>query len=466
MFDDALPIIRDALPEIGTLRRVTAEFTQYSSRYDRVRAGEPHINAFDPALCNAAILDMGCYPIHALISMFGEPAHVSAEAYHLESGFEAGGIALLRYDGFVCEAIWSKVCKQAAPTTFMGEDGSILLDDINHIRRIWLVRRSGETVELPYREKLPNNMMYELREFAGYIASGTQPEKRNRNSILTAAVIEEARRQTGTHENGCDLRAGESALRQESAARVALHESKPRAHRHAVGCPAGDLRSVCERQLSLRCHAGTGGIPRQHHGHLFPRERFLGPEGSIVIACNNAAVRRPCKIRRIRRRQINIRKARRTVCRVERMDTRESGKIGGKFRPGNECVGLPLARVRQRHPAIVQTGLHGSVAPMRLDLALVERLLPDGVGRQIDAVVLCRVINRRRLGRYAAPQQQVLHGDEFIALGHQIVDCGERAVHTGFVNIMDQNDRAVENAGLNIAADCLRVAVFPVLRVN
>lgn len=202
VFDDALPIIRDALPEIGTLRRVTAEFTQYSSRYDRVRAGEPHINAFDPALCNAAILDMGCYPIHALISLFGEPAHVSAEAYHLESGFEAGGIALLRYDGFVCEAIWSKVCKQAAPTTFMGEDGSILLDDINHIRRIWLVRRSGETVELPYREKLPNNMMYELREFAGYIASGTQPEKRNRDSILTAAVIEEARRQTGTTFDG------------------------------------------------------------------------------------------------------------------------------------------------------------------------------------------------------------------------------------------------------------------------
>ena len=198
VFDDALPIIRDALPEIGTLRRVTAEFTQYSSRYDRVRAGEPHINAFDPALCNAAILDMGCYPIHALISLFGEPAHVSAEAYHLESGFEAGGIALLRYDGFVCEAIWSKVCKQAAPTTFMGEDGSILLDDINHIRRIWLVRRNGEIVELPYREKLPNNMMYELREFAGYIASGTQPEKRNRDSVITASVIEQARRQTGT----------------------------------------------------------------------------------------------------------------------------------------------------------------------------------------------------------------------------------------------------------------------------
>ena len=198
VFDDALPVIQAALPEIGTLRRVTMEFTQYSSRYDRVRAGEPGINAFDPALCNAAILDMGCYPIHAIVSMFGAPSHVSAEAYHLPTGFEAGGIALLRYDGFVCEAIWSKVCRQAAPTTFMGEDGSILLDDINHIRRIWLVRRNGETVELPYEEKLPNNMMYELREFADCIASGTQPEKRNRDSVITASVIEQARGQTGT----------------------------------------------------------------------------------------------------------------------------------------------------------------------------------------------------------------------------------------------------------------------------
>lgn len=204
VFDDALPIIQAALPQIGTLRRVTAEFTQYSSRYDRVRAGEANINAFDPALCNAAILDMGCYPLHALVSMFGAPSHVSAEAYHLPSGFEAGGIALLRYEGFVCEAIWSKVCKQAAPTTFMGEDGSILLDDINHIRRIWLTRRSGETIELPYQEKLPNNMMYELREFAGYITSGTQPEKRNRDSLITASVLEQARRQTGTRFSGED----------------------------------------------------------------------------------------------------------------------------------------------------------------------------------------------------------------------------------------------------------------------
>ena len=83
------------------------------------------------------------------------------------------------------------------------------------------------------------------------------------------------------------------------------------------------------------------------------------------------------------------------------MDTRESGKIGGKFRPRNECVGLPLARVRQRHPAVVQAGLHGGVAPVHLDAALVKRLLADRIGGQIDPVVFCRIIDCRRLGRYA-----------------------------------------------------------------
>ena len=76
-----------------------------------------------------------------------------------------------------------------------------------------------------------------------------------------------------------------------------------------------------------------------------------------------------------------------------------------------KCVRLPFARVRQHHPAVVQTGLHGGVAPVRLDAALVKRLLADRIGGQIDPVVFCRIIDCRRLGRYRAPRQQVLHRD-------------------------------------------------------
>jgi len=198
VFDDALPVIRAALPRVGALRRVTFEFTQYSSRYDRIRAGETGINAFDPALSNAAIMDMGCYCVHAIVTLFGKPDTVSAHAVRLPGGFEASGIVLMGYPTFTAEAVYSKIARQIAPTTLLGEDGAILLDDINHIRRIWFQPRLGGPEELDYREKLPNNMMFELREFCGYIARGEQPAARSEASILTMEILDEARRQTGT----------------------------------------------------------------------------------------------------------------------------------------------------------------------------------------------------------------------------------------------------------------------------
>ena len=101
------------------------------------------------------------------------------------------------YDGFTAEAVYSKVASQIAPTTFLGEDGAILLDDINRTKRVWLQPRKGGAEELGYHEKLPINMTCVLREFADYVERCEQPEKRNQDSIWTMEVMDEARRQTG-----------------------------------------------------------------------------------------------------------------------------------------------------------------------------------------------------------------------------------------------------------------------------
>lgn len=195
--DDALDIIEAHLPEIGALRRVTFEFTQYSSRYDRVRAGEHGINAFDPALSNGAIMDMGCYCVHGIVRLFGRPRRVHAACVKLDSGFDGSGIILMEYPTFVAEAVYSKISRQAAPTTLMGEDGSILLDDINHIKRIWLQPRKGEARDLGYVEKLPNNMMYELRRFCRMIEGQEDPAPWNQYSRITMEVLDAARRDMG-----------------------------------------------------------------------------------------------------------------------------------------------------------------------------------------------------------------------------------------------------------------------------
>lgn len=197
VFDDALDIVERNLPRIGKLRRAAVDFSQYSSRYDRVRAGEQKINAFTPALGNAAIMDMGCYCIHGIVRLFGKPESVKAHAIKLESGFEASGVVVMGYPGFTAEAIYSKVTAQVSPTTFLGEDGAILLDNINRTKRVWLEMRTGGSEELGYEEKLPINMTCVLREFAGYVERGEQPVRRNQDSIWTLEVMDEARRQTG-----------------------------------------------------------------------------------------------------------------------------------------------------------------------------------------------------------------------------------------------------------------------------
>ena len=195
--DDALDVIRAALPQIGALRRVTFEFTQYSSRYDRFRAGEQGINAFDPSLSNGSIMDMGCYCVHAIVRLFGRPQAVQGMCARLDNGFDANGIILMQYPGFVAQAVYSKVSRQVAPTTLMGEDGSILLDDINRPRRIWLQPRKGEELDLPYVEKQPNNLVFELRRFCAMVAGQEDPAPWNEASRITQEVLDKARADMG-----------------------------------------------------------------------------------------------------------------------------------------------------------------------------------------------------------------------------------------------------------------------------
>ena len=195
--DDAMDVIREALPEIGALRRVSFEFSQYSSRYDRVRAGEPGINAFNPALSNGSIMDMGCYCVSAIAHLFGRPERICAMGMKLDTGFDGNGSVLMQYPGFYAEAVYSKVTHQVAPSFFLGEDGAIFLDNVNRTKRIWLETRKGEVRELPYQEKLPINMMYELRNFCAMVDGKMDPAPWNETSIITMEVMDEARRQMG-----------------------------------------------------------------------------------------------------------------------------------------------------------------------------------------------------------------------------------------------------------------------------
>ena len=162
-FDPARDILLEQMKKIGKIRRATLEFCQYSSRYDRFLQGDIQ-NAFDPSLSNAALMDIGVYPLHDCLMLFGEPDTVSAHSIFLSNGFEGEGIVTLGYPEMIAEIVYSKITDSVTPSVIQGELGSILLDKISGPRSIRLLMRGGEAREVPYSPE-ENNMVYEIREF-------------------------------------------------------------------------------------------------------------------------------------------------------------------------------------------------------------------------------------------------------------------------------------------------------------
>jgi predicted dehydrogenase len=163
--------LRELLPAIGTIRRVQFVMNQYSSRYDNFKRGIIE-NAFDPTLANAALMDIGVYCVGPLVRLFGEPESVSAESVFMPNNMEGMGTALLRYPGMLAEVQYSKITKGCLPSQIQGEDGSLLIDAIEDIRRIERVMRDGSREEYMI-DKRENNMYYEVETFLSLVKTGT-----------------------------------------------------------------------------------------------------------------------------------------------------------------------------------------------------------------------------------------------------------------------------------------------------
>ena len=89
--------LRRHLAEAGCLRRYFASYCQYSSRYDKLKAGIV-LNAFNPELSNGAMMDLGVYTVYPLVVLFGRPKRISATGLKLSTGVDGQGAVNLFKD--------------------------------------------------------------------------------------------------------------------------------------------------------------------------------------------------------------------------------------------------------------------------------------------------------------------------------------------------------------------------------
>ena len=169
--DPAFALTKESLASLGAVRRVSFEYCQYSSRYDRFKNGEV-LNAFIPSISGGALFDIGIYPLFWCVALFGKPKAVSAKSVFLENGFEGSGCLFLDYEGFTATVTYSKICDSVIPSVITGENGSLVIHKMTAPEKIELILRKEDALSLEYTPSA-NNLVFEVEDFARAVQNGS-----------------------------------------------------------------------------------------------------------------------------------------------------------------------------------------------------------------------------------------------------------------------------------------------------
>ena len=187
-FDGSRELIEEQLPRLGKIRRVHLNYCQYSSRYDRFKSGEV-LNAFNPALKNSALADIGIYPLHVCIALFGAPLSVSSSSVFLENGFEGAGTVLMSYPDMTATVSYSKIADHVTPSVIEGELGSLTVDKMTAPENVILHLRGKSPEKLTFNAR-SDNMVFEIKAFCDMINGTADNSPYLDVSIKTLAVVD------------------------------------------------------------------------------------------------------------------------------------------------------------------------------------------------------------------------------------------------------------------------------------
>ena len=205
--------IKEAVGKLGRIRRMTAAKCQYSSRYDRFKAGVIE-NAFRPELSNGALMDIGRYCVAPAVELFGMPDALTASAQFLSTGVDAQGTAVLRYPDMDAVLLYSKVSDSLIPFEIQGESGTLTAEDIYEFQNARITYRDGSVEDLTGSDPAESGtggggdgaahvgkmaMTYEIREFIRCFLEGRTESSliRHEQTLRSIRIMDDIRKQIG-----------------------------------------------------------------------------------------------------------------------------------------------------------------------------------------------------------------------------------------------------------------------------
>lgn len=158
--------IKKDLAQLGKIKIVECNYSQYSSRYDAFKEGKI-LPAFDPQKGGGALMDINIYNIHFVVGLFGEPEKVQYLA-NIERDIDTSGILVLDYGAFKAVCIGAKDSTAQIRSVIQGTDGSIeVLGATNEMPRY--ERRSKTEIEAVNANLDKHRMYQEFEKFTEVI---------------------------------------------------------------------------------------------------------------------------------------------------------------------------------------------------------------------------------------------------------------------------------------------------------
>ena len=190
--------IKKDLAQLGKIKIVECNYSQYSSRYDAFKEGKI-LPAFDPQKGGGALMDINIYNIHFVVGLFGKPEKVQYLA-NVERYIDTSGILVLDYGAFKAVCIGAKDSTAQIRSVIQGTDGSIeVLGATNEMPRY--ERRSKTEVEA-VNVNLDKHRMYQ--EFAKFTEVIDQKDlafalEQLNHSLTVMQVVDQALESANLH---------------------------------------------------------------------------------------------------------------------------------------------------------------------------------------------------------------------------------------------------------------------------
>ncbi len=190
-------ILRRELPRIGRVKLVLGNYSQYSSRYDRLLNGEVP-NVFNPECGAGCLMDINFYNVYLNVALFGKPNDVVYYPNIYPGLVDTSGILIMCYDGFISQSAGAKDTWGVNSFQIEGEKGYIYITDgSNGIAEVRVVTKTSD--EIFNDQPNSDRWFYEVQNLTKLVLADDYDAIYERLDVMldVVATLESSRKKAG-----------------------------------------------------------------------------------------------------------------------------------------------------------------------------------------------------------------------------------------------------------------------------